>query len=378
VTRTLVATWLVIVAASVASTAAAQSRFLRQGEQADMALDPALRRTVVERLAAALESTYIEEAPARRLASSLRDRMRRREYERIAGAQAFAETLTAQLRAWSGDKHLSVFYSQQALPEGRGAALPSPEIEAEERRYSAAINHGIAAVRRLPGNVALVDLRELLLGADTKIEGVMRLVADADALIIDLRRCRGGRPEVSQLLVSYLLPPERTLLHISWQRENAESLKVWSLEQVPGPRFTNREVFLLTSVGTFSAGEMLAYTLQSMKRARLVGETTGGGGHGMNFRQLSPNFAASIPFIKPVNPNTGRGWEGTGVVPDLAAPADRALSVAHAEALRGVLRAMPAGEERTRVERVLADLEQGRDPDTDAGGGARRIVRRAP
>jgi hypothetical protein len=357
------------VAAIAPRTLDAQSRFLRQEEQPDMAVDRATRTRLVTNLAEALESTYIEEPAARRVAGELRRRLRARAYDRVESARALAETLTTQLRAWTGDKHLSVFYSHEALPEGRGATLPSAGIEAEERRYSATINHGISAVRRLPGNVGYLDLRELLLGADDKIESVMRLVADADALIIDLRRCRGGRPEVSRRLVSYLLPAERTLLGLTWQREPPESVKVWSMEDLPGPRFTGREVLLLTSARTFSAGEMLAYTLRLIGRARLVGETTGGGGHGMNFRQLTPNFAASIPFIKMIDPRTGSGWQGTGVTPDVPAPSDQALSVAHAEALRALLPAKPEGDERRRAERALADLEQGRDPDTDLPGG---------
>jgi C-terminal processing protease CtpA/Prc len=345
------------------------------GHQPDTTLDRAGRRLLVDQLAAALDRTYIDAGVARRMATALRDRSRRGAYERITSAKALAETLTTQLQSWSHDKHLSVFYSHDPLPAGRGATLPSPEIEAEERRYSASINHGIEAVRRLAGNVGYIDLRELLLGGDDKIESAMRLVADTDALIIDLRRCRGGRPEVSRLLISYLLPPEPVLVGITWQREPAESLKVWSQDSLPGPRYTGRQVLLLTSRRTFSAGEMLAYTLQSMGRARVVGDTTGGGGHGINFRQLTPHFAASIPFIKPIDPNTGRGWEGEGVVPDVRVPADQALGAAQAEALRGVLRAKTTSEDRQRIERMLADLEQGRDPEAAEPQGA-RIIRR--
>jgi hypothetical protein len=32
-----------------------------------------------------------------------------------------------------------------------------------------------------------------------------------------------------------------------------------------------------------------------------------------------------IPFARAINPITGTNWEGTGVVPDVACPADQAL-----------------------------------------------------
>jgi hypothetical protein len=44
--------------------------------------------------------------------------------------------------------------------------------------------------------------------------------------------------------------------------------------------------------------------------------------------------AVRVPFGRPVNPVTGTNWEGVGVAPDIVVPADEALAVAHAEALR--------------------------------------------
>ena len=99
------------------------------------------------------------------------------------------------------------------------------------------------------------------------------------------------------------------------------------------------------------------------------------GGHGMNFRQITPHFAASIPFIRPINPNTGGGWETSGVKPDVSCAAEEALKTAHVAALRAVLRDKPAGEERTKLARTLDDLEHGRDPDAASERGGPRFVR---
>jgi hypothetical protein len=45
------------------------------------------------------------------------------------------------------------------------------------------------------------------------------------------------------------------------------------------------------------------------------------------------NFTLMVPFAKPVNVVTGDNWEGTGVVPDVSAPAEIAVATAHLEAL---------------------------------------------
>ena len=365
-----------VIGISVAGVpAGAQSRFLRQGEQADRPIDAATRKRVTERLATEVERSYVNGEVAHALARQLRDAAARDAWSNVTGSQAFAESLTTALRRTSRDLHFTVFYNAEALPEGRGATLPSPGIEDEERRYTRSINYGIEAVRRLPGNVGVLDIRELLLGSDARYAAAMELLRDTDALIIDLRNARGGRPEVAQQIASYLLPEKPVLLQAAWQRETAETTRTWSLAELPGPRYLGRDVFVLTSQRTFSAGEMLAWSLQSLGRATIVGDTTGGGGHGMNFRTLDPHFAAAIPFIKPIDPRGGAGWEGTGVRPDLATEGD-ALQAAHLEALRRVAARTADPARKEQLGRMVADLEQGREPSEARPGGGRRIVRR--
>jgi hypothetical protein len=42
----------------------------------------------------------------------------------------------------------------------------------------------------------------------------------------------------------------------------------------------------------------------------------------------------SLPFGRAVNPITGTNWEGTGIAPHIAVPQEKALDVAHLEALK--------------------------------------------
>ena len=86
-------------------------------------------------------------------------------------------------------------------------------------------------------------------------------------------------------------------------------------------------VDVLTSARTFSGGEELAYDLQALGRARVVGETTAW--RRPPARGLRPHARTSsctCPIARSVNAVTGTNWEGVGVVPDVACPADEALS----------------------------------------------------
>ena len=106
---------------------------------------------------------------------------------------------------------------------------------------------------------------------------------------------------------------------------------------MPGTRYVDRPVYVLTSSHTFSGGEDFCYTLQALGRAELIGETTGGGAHPTRGFPISPAVHIAIPFARSINPITGTNWQGTGVVPDIAVPEAEARDVAYARALRHVL-----------------------------------------
>jgi C-terminal processing protease CtpA/Prc len=85
---------------------------------------------------------------------------------------------------------------------------------------------------------------------------------------------------------------------------------------------------VLTSKRTFSGGEEFAYALQSLHRATIVGETTGGGANPGRGFPLPYNLTVFVPTGRAINPITKTNWEGVGVKPDVAVDADRALDVA--------------------------------------------------
>jgi hypothetical protein len=85
---------------------------------------------------------------------------------------------------------------------------------------------------------------------------------------------------------------------------------------------------VLTSRQTFSAAEEFAYNLKNLKRAVIIGETTGGGAHDNKFVILSDSFMMSLPFARAVNPITKTNWEEVGVTPDVEVTEDKALDTA--------------------------------------------------
>ena len=207
------------------------------------------------------------------------------------------------------------------------------------RRMGRLDNFGIRRVERLDGNVGYIDLRRMAVAANAgpAITAAMELVAGTYALIIDLRQNHGGAPEGVVFWCSYLLDERPTHLNDIFHADTGETRQFWALPYVPGTRYTERPVYVLTSGHTFSGGEDFAYTLQALGRATVVGETTGGGAHPTRGFPISAAVHIGIPFARSVNPVTGTNWQGTGVVPDVAVPEAQALDTAYAQALEHVL-----------------------------------------
>jgi hypothetical protein len=337
-------------------------------DQPDMAVDAATRAAVVESLATHVDASYVFPEVAKKVARSLRERLKKGRYEGLGQAMEFADTLNADLRALAHDLHLRVHYSNRPLPspgtEGAqgigGAAGPS----AAERERAAAqarrLNHGFEKVERLAGNIGYIELRAFdgSPEAGAVAQAAMTLLARSDALIFDLRRNGGGDPNMIALLLSYLYSTdERVHVNDFYQREGDRTEQFWTTTTVPGPRFPSHDVYVLTSRRTGSGAEEFAYDVKQLKRGTVVGEVTAGGANPGGLVYLHPNFAAFIATGRAINPVTKTNWEGVGVEPDVKVPADEALKTAHIDALTKLIARTTDPELKAARERALAQVK---------------------
>src|SRR5262249_36093703 len=199
-----------------------------------------------------------------------------------------------------------------------------PEEQAHFREFLRTSNCGFEKIERLPGNVGYLEFRQFAppgICADTA-SAAMNFLANADAVIIDLRRNGGGDPAMVALISSYLFDAEPVHLNDLYFRPDNSTRQWWTLPYVPGKRLgSKKDVFVLTSKRTFSAAEEFTYNLKSLNRATIVGETTGGGAHPGGSRRINDHFAIWVPSGRAINPITKTNWEGTGVTPDIDVPA---------------------------------------------------------
>jgi C-terminal processing protease CtpA/Prc len=209
----------------------------------------------------------------------------------------------------------------------------------------------------LPGNVGYLRIVAFAGGPGVKqaYADAMSFVRDTDSLIVDVRD-NGGCDGLSVAeLVGYFLE-KKTLLQEEFSRVTGETRGHYSPGSVQGPRYGDRDVFVLTSSASFSAAEEFAYDLQTQKRATIVGERTSGGANHNRFVSVGGEFALSVPYGTVKNVVTGTNWEGVGVKPDVAVKADDALKVAERMAIERQLAREQDPKRKKRLENRLKAL----------------------
>lgn len=348
---------LILLTLAVAQVSSAQQP---AGPQPDGPIDAATRTQIIESISKRLNEAYVFPEVAKKMETSLRERAAKKDYDQITSARTFAETLTRDLQAVSNDRHLRVLYSHEPLPVRQTRGEPTAEEREDERRELNWMNHGFNKVERLRGNIGYIEFRGFFdpdLGAET-LAAAMNFVSATDALIIDLRSNGGGSPQMVALVCSYLFGAEPVHLNDLFWREGNRTEEFWTRKEVAGKRYLNKDVYVLTSKRTFSGAEEFTYNLKNLKRATIIGETTGGGAHpGGEFR-INEHFDMFVPSGRAISPITKTNWEGTGVKPDIEVPADQALLVARLTALKKSVPTLTNPAFKAGVQEVIQELEK--------------------
>jgi retinol-binding protein 3 len=310
----------------------------KEGKLPDLAIDAKMRTEVIEGALARLNEAYVFPEVAKKMEEAVRARMANGEYDKITSGKELSDVLTAHLREVSKDKHLRMAYS---VKPQLASAAKTPKDKTENldlaRKNGALNNFGFEKCERLRGNIGYLDMRGFLspeLAGDTAA-AAMSFLANTDALIVDMRQNGGGQPTMVALMCSYFFDGGQ-MRHLNdiYTRKSDSTQQFWTLPYLTGKRYVGKDVYILTSNRTFSAAEEFTYNLKNLKRATVVGETTGGGAHPTGNMRINDHFMIGVPFARSINPISKTNWEGTGVTPDIECPADLALKVGHLAALK--------------------------------------------
>jgi retinol-binding protein 3 len=303
---------------------------------ADMAVkvDGAARTRVLDGVARRLTEWYVYPDVAKKMIEALRGHQAKGDYDAITDGYKLARAISDDLHAVSRDGHLVVECVPEPLPREERDPPPldaePPPVDERMRDHMLRDNCGFEKVERLEGNIGYLKFnffgRPAVCGPTAT--AAMNFLAHVDALIVDLRDNGGGDPRMVAWISSYLFDA-RTHLNDLYERKRNKTVEFWTHGDAPGPKLGGKvPVYVLTAKRTFSGAEEFTYNLKNLKRATIVGETTGGGAHPTAGLRVDDHFIIGVPFARAVNPITRTDWEGSGVAPDVKVAADQALDVA--------------------------------------------------
>lgn len=305
-------------------------------------------------LADVLEARYLFADRGRRYADLLRTQVRAGRYSSVEDAAAFAEHVTWELNALAEDRHLRVSAPGASptgprivrrRPEGAGDSAVARPGGGPVIRGGPGRSPGGAMSDPVPESGWLTDevafMRIGLMPPDPELKAwaasFMEEHAEAEALILDLRMCRGGTVDMMNGFLPYLFGEETHLLNMDTRVgaapeveegfdeapelrrvDNTEGVLRWHHWVVPSAR-ANRpdmQVYVLTGM-TGSACEHLTMALQATGRATVIGSRTAGAGHYSTMVGLPGGFSLLLPIGRTYDPRTGEGWELVGIEPDV-------------------------------------------------------------
>jgi len=284
-----------------------------------------------------INENYIFPEVSDKIIHFINSKLREGKYKLIKDPNEFADILTSDIQSFNNDIHLRVLFEPERIAEEEITISAEDSLKFEQK-YIASLkknNYYFKEIKILEGNIGYLDLRTF---RDPKYAGetaisAMNFLSNSDAIIIDLRNNGGGTPKMVQLIASYFFSNEVVLLNSVYKRKENITKQFWTLPYVSGKRMPNVPLYILTSGSTFSAAEEFCYDLQSLKRAIIIGETTGGGAHSGGRIKATDKYNVWTPTGRSINPVTNTNWEGTGVEPHIRTSAQEAFLTAHIKAL---------------------------------------------
>ncbi|XP_069744171.1 retinol-binding protein 3 [Narcine bancroftii] len=249
----------------------------------------------------------------------------------LTSEQDLAAKLNDELQAIFEDPRLVISVTSGVPDTGEPSPAEDLPDDADSLRQ---IVDTVFRVEILPGNTGYLRFdmfpTELALAKLSPyiVERVWRPIKDTDNLILDLRYNVGGTSAAVPMLQSYFHDPSPPVrLYSIFNRLENSTKEFFTLPDLDGNSYGSKKgAYVLTSHHTATAAEELAYLMQSLSRATVIGEITSGTLlHTQSFHIENTKFIITIPFIDFID-NNGECWLGGGVVPDAIVLAEEALN----------------------------------------------------
>lgn len=270
---------------------------------------------------------YLFPDKAKEIEKEILSRLEKGTYDHIDSTFTFKKIMSNELAEISTDRHLSLMLvkSKDEVP-----THVLTEVEDEFKN-----NYAFQKLEVLPGNVGYVKFNKFYQDKDAlnTVKHAFGFLKDTEAMIIDLRDCIGGSPELVTFIASYFLQ-EKTLLWRYHTRNDEKIFENHSIVNMGPEKFKNDyPLFILVGPDTASAAEMFTYSLKNLNKAVVVGEKTRGVAYAVSGVKINEFFSGRFSMGQTIDPISNTNWELVGVLPDINAELSKSLDIAHAKAM---------------------------------------------
>lgn len=318
-------------------------------EKALVPLTTVMRRAVLDGIANVLREQYIYPELAEEMISALDTHFNDGNYDGFEESEKFARRLTDDLHATGHDQHMMIGFFEPP-PERNGTDNDRPHKARKHLEDLRRMDFGFGSISldndTVPGRTiatlpingfvpSVADFASDWQEIREAIGVILSSVADADALLVDLRDNHGGSPDTVAFVLSYLLDngPLHLLDFVDRSGKVEKTFSTIPVNQLPAgtnPFGGTKPLFVLTTSHTISGGEDMAYSLQAFKRSKAIigegNEATAGAANPITHPRFICEeifgkgwWLVAVPSVKPVHSITGSNWEGVGVKSDVIA-----------------------------------------------------------
>ncbi|MBN1340263.1 MAG: S41 family peptidase [Bacteroidales bacterium] len=290
----------------------------------DDALSETAQKIIIDTCISTFEIYYIYPGKVAEIKEYVNHRYGRGDYQGIKDINELAHQLRRDFRLVTNDSHIWIDVIEN---------LPVSDSDVSDKEQTEELsenNFGFSEFEVLTGNIAYLKIDafvDLKFGKDTAY-AIMNRLQDCDAIIFDLRDNHGGNENMVRYLASFFFEGKVQLNSLYFRF--ADSLVTgWTDPGICEKKIIRQRLFILTSESTSSAAESFTYVMKNFNRATIVGQNTKGAAHWKEtFVLREHGIFLEIPVAYPLNPVTGRDWEGSGIAPDISVSANQALEKA--------------------------------------------------
>ena len=315
-------------------------------------------KVLIDSLCSSINKHYIFPQKGIQISKYLKEQYNKGVYGGIKDPNKLAYQFIGDVRKVHYDSHFNIIYQQPSEPKPEQNLNEREEQMKNEMAFEKASNFNFKKLEILPGNIGYMQFNGFtgnIEGAKPTLTAAMTFLKNSKAIIIDLRYNGGGSPEMVNQVESYFFK-ERVHMVDMVNTFSKDTMSLYTDPTSTDGLSLSMPIYILTSKNTFSGAEDFSYAMQTLKRATVVGETTGGRAHAAIPFSIGQGFTARIPFARPINPITLKDWEGVGVIPDISVAASGALAKAQENIYLDLLTKAKTEKETRIIQWAIHDL----------------------